>query len=110
MAGGMVTSGGGGEMTRASVAGAWAAGLALAWGAALVSGCDGSSPPGQIGTQLMAGRDFGNVFFWNAHTAVFTRQTAAPGGGNQVLWIWPDDESPPLLALSQIDWSPPVWW
>ena len=97
-------------MTRASVAGAWAAGLALVLAAALVAACDGSSPPGQSGTQLLAGRDFGNVFFWNPHTAVFTRQTAAPGGENQDLWIWPDDEGAPLLALSQIDWSPPVWW
>jgi hypothetical protein len=71
-------------------------------------GCDGSSPPEQSGTQLLAGRDFGNLFFWNQQTPAFTRQTAATGASSQDLWVWPDGESAPLLALSQIDWSPPV--
>ena len=73
-----------------------------------IMGCDGSSPPEQSGTQLLAGRDFGNLFFWNEQTPAFTRQTAAPGASSQDLWVWPDGESAPLLALSQIDWSPPA--
>ncbi len=59
--------------------------------------------------QRLAGRDFDNLFFWNEQTAAFTRQTTAPGGANQDLWVWPDGENTPLLALSQIDWSPPSW-
>src|SRR4051794_5664068 len=74
-----------------------------------IMGCDGSSPPEQSGTQLLAGRDFGNLFFWNEQTPAFTRGTATPGADSQDLWVWPDGESAPLLALSQIDWSPPVW-
>jgi hypothetical protein len=76
---------------------------------AIVAGCDGGSPPAPSGTQLLAGRDFGNLFFWNQNTPAFTRQTTAPGGASQDLWVWPDGEGAPLLALSQIDWSPPVW-
>jgi hypothetical protein len=75
----------------------------------IVGGCGGASPPEQSGTQLLAGRDFGNLFFWNENTPAFTRGTTTPGADNQDLWIWPDGESAPLLALSQIDWSPPVW-
>ena len=63
--------------------------------AAITQGCDGGSPPAPSGTQLLAGRDFGNLFFWHEHTAAFTRQTAAPGAAGQDLWVWPDDESAP---------------
>ncbi len=92
----------GSQKTRASIA------AMLVAGAALVQACDGGSPPQQSGTQLLPGRDFGNLFFWNAQTAAFTRQTTAPGGANQDLWVWPDEESAPLVALTQVDWSPPV--
>lgn len=74
---------------------------------AIAAGCGGSSPPEQSGTQRLAGRDLGNLFFWNEQTPTFTRQTATPGSPNQDLWVWPDGENAPLLALSGIDWSLP---
>jgi len=91
--------------TRTAIAVAFLGKLLVA---ATVEGCDGGSPPAPSGTQLLAGRDLGNLFFWNEHTAAFTRQAATPGAGTQDLWIWPDDESAPQLALAQIDWSPPL--
>ena len=81
-------------------------------GAAVASGvgCDGGTgEPGPTGMQVSAGRDFGNLFFWKG-TLAFTRQATIPNGPAQDLWVWPDGEASPLLALPQIDWSPPVWW
>jgi hypothetical protein len=81
-------------------------------GAALagVLGCDGGGgEAGPTGDQALTGRDFGNLFFWNG-TPAFTRQSGVPNGPAQDLWIWPVGEASPLLALPQIDWSPPVWW
>ena len=81
--------------TRTGIAAVWLGGLVAT---AIVEGCDGNSPPEQSGTQLLAGRDFGNLFFWNEQTPAFTRQTTAPGAGNQDLWVWPDGESAPAAG------------
>ncbi len=89
---------------RAWIRTVWAGGLAAT---AIAAGCDGSNLPEQSGAQRLAGRDFGNLFFWNAQTPAFTRQTTTPGANDQDLWIWPDGENVPLLALSDIDWSLP---
>jgi hypothetical protein len=95
------------ERTRAWIAAGWVGGLAAtAIGGA---GCDRSSPPEQSGTQQLPGRDFDNLFFWNEQTRAFTRHTTAPAGASQDLWVWPDGENAPLLALSQVEWSPPRW-
>jgi hypothetical protein len=47
--------------TGAWITAVWIGGLA---GTAIAAGCDGGSPPEQSGTQRLAGRDFGNLFFW----------------------------------------------
>ena len=73
--------------TRASI------GVVILGSLIAAPGCGGASAPDESGTQLLAGRDFGNLFFWNEHTPTFTRQTIAPGANDQDLWIWPDGEN-----------------
>jgi len=70
-------------------------------------GCGGAGDVGPMsGRQLLAGRDFGNLFFWNGRTLEFTRNAAEqPSTGPQDLWAWPLDQAAPALALTGIDWS-----
>jgi len=70
-------------------------------------GCGGGGDVGPTsGRQLLAGRDFGNLFFWNGRTLEFTRDAAEqPSTGPHDLWEWPLDDAAPALALTGIDWS-----
>jgi hypothetical protein len=77
--------------------------------AALAGACDaGAGAPAPSGTQLLAARDVTNPFYWGGSLA-FTRKTMVAGGTDQDLWILPADATAPQVALSGIDWSPPVW-
>jgi hypothetical protein len=78
-------------------------GLALVLSAC---GCGGGGDSGPMsGQQLLAGRDFANLGFWNGRTLEFTRDTAdQPPIGPQDLWEWPLDEAGPAAALNGIDW------
>lgn len=102
----MATGGKRAGRSRAWIEALWVGGLAAT---AVVAGCGGNNPPEQSGTQRIAGRDFDHLFFWNAQTPAFTRHSTAPAGASEDFWIWPDGETAPLLALSQVDWSPPTW-
>jgi hypothetical protein len=111
----MATRGGGPAKAAAKTARALAvAAAAVAAIAATGTGCGGGDDgtPAPIGQQILTGRDFSNLFFWGGGTLVFTRDAAVPGAGgaDQDLWIWPADAAAPEIALTQIDWSPPVWW
>ncbi|HET6151274.1 MAG TPA: hypothetical protein VFH68_27300 [Polyangia bacterium] len=76
-----------------------------------LAGCDGGGAgPAVLGSQLLAGRDFGNLFYWNHSTLGFTRPTSVPGATTEDLWVWPDGEAEPLVALTEVDWSPPTDW
>lgn len=78
--------------------------------AVVLAGCGDGGGAATPGFQVQRGRDLGNLFYWNPVTLAFTRLTAAPGGTLQDLWVWPDGEPQPLVALSAIDWSPPRAW
>src|SRR3954468_13437599 len=101
------------EMRRLAARAAFAVAVSVAatMGAGGCGGDDGGTQP-PTGEQILTGRDFSNLFFWNRGTLVFTRDAAVPlaGVADQDLWVWPADADAPEIALRQIDWSPPVWW
>jgi hypothetical protein len=80
----------------------------LAVGAAA---CDGGDPGPMSGQQVLDGRDFGELFFWQPRTLAFTRDTADKSQPEpQDFLVWPLDEAQPSVALSGIDWTYPDRW
>jgi hypothetical protein len=79
---------------------------------ALASGCGtGDGTAGMSGRQVVRGHDVADLFFADANTVAFTRQTADPSQSEpQDLWLYGLGDDAPSIALSGIDWAPPVWW
>src|SRR4051812_20070378 len=78
----------------------------LALAALVLASCGEGAPPAPPGVQLQTGRDLENLFYWNPATWGFTRRSATPGAAPQApqapqdLWVLPEGEEQPLLALS----------
>ena len=74
-------------------------------------GCGGGDPGPMSGRQAFAGRDFGNLFFWQTRTLGFTRDAADSSHGQpHDFLVWQMDEPAPVSALAGIDWRPSLRW
>jgi hypothetical protein len=80
--------------------------------ATLVAGCGtGDGTAGMSGRQIVRGHDVADLFFVDTNTVAFTRQTLDSSQSEpQDLWLYGLGEEAPQIALTGIDWAPPVWW
>jgi hypothetical protein len=76
------------------------------------AGCGGGGDLGPMsGRQLIEGRDVNDLFFWQARTLAFTRETSDSSQPEpQDFLVWPIDEPSPSMALAGIDWGYPRSW
>jgi hypothetical protein len=72
--------------------------------------CEESSSARTPGERLLAGRDIAESWFWRSGILAYTTTAASGDPERQDFWVRDLAAPGPRLALTDVDWAPPVWW